>query len=588
MPKIAASSTKPKRELIADIDVCRLQIVCWIAFIAVAVVRAWFTRYELMGGDSLAYLDIARAVAEGHFGIAIHACWSPAYPVLLSLFLWLFRPSVYWEAPLVHFVNVLIFIGTLIAFRLFWNEVFHWHRIMAEDRDAEITKPVFLALGYAVFSIAALNVIRIGLIAPDMLVAAFCLLAGWAAIRFRRGPGIGRALILGIVLASGYYAKSPFLLIGFVFVLCACFWWPVSGRAILLGGLALLTFLFVCAPFIAALSLAKGRLTFGETARLNEAFFIDGVQFYEHWQGGPPGAGMPIHPTHKLNAYPEIYEFAQKNMGTYPPWFDPTYWYEGITPHFILKRQVIVFMRNLALTFQIILESGTALVCVVIILVLLTGFRKHWIRGLSQLWFMWVPGLAALTMYALIHDEPRYLGGWLMLLFAGAISACSLPTDAGTRRAVRCIAIATLITAGVAVILQASREAVGIDYTASRTSRNAAIAGFLLSNGLHPGDGIALIGNGSEAYWAHLARLHLVAEIPAYITSRPGHPSLDFWESRTEQQRMALEILQRTGARAVIAGSQDSLAASVPSTVPPPWEKIGRTGAYIYFFPANQ
>ena len=90
------------------------------------------------------------------------------------------------------------------------------------------------------------------------------------------------------------------------------------------------------------------------------------------------------------------------------------------------------------------------------------------------------------------------------------------------------------------------------------------------------------------AYWAHLARLHLVAEIPAGITSRPDHPALDFWESTPQQQQRALQILERTGARAVIAGSQESLAASVPSNVPPPWKKIGETGAYVYFFTANQ
>jgi hypothetical protein len=190
-------------------------------------------------------------------------------------------------------------------------------------------------------------------------------------------------------------------------------------------------------------------------------------------------------------------------------------------------------------------------------------------------------------MFALVHVEPRFLGGWLILLFSGAVCACSLPTDTGTRRAVWCIGTAAVITAGAALILAVSREAVGADYEASRSPFNASIAAFLLNNGLRPGDGVALIGNGTEAYWAHLAQLRLVAEIPAGIASRPGHPAMDFWESGPEQQQRALGILGQTGAKAVIAGSQHSIEGSVPSIVPAPWKKIDGTGAYVYFFPAR-
>jgi hypothetical protein len=572
----------------ADTSARRLQVTCWISLIGLAVVRSWFTRYELMGGDSLAYLDIAREIAEGHPGTAIHAYWSPAYPLLVSFFIWIFHPNAYWEAPLVHFANILIFIAALGSFQLFWGEVWRLHVRNAESCHANIPDDAFWALGYAAFGIATLNVIRVGLIGPDLLVAVFCFLAGWSALRFRRTPDIWGAILLGVLLALGYYAKAPFFPIGIVFVLCACFRLPFSRRIVLLGATALTTFFLLCAPFVILLSRAKGRLTFGDSARLSSAFYIDGVQFYQHWQGGPPGSGMPVHPTRKLSEYPEIYEFAARNMGTYPAWFDATYWYEGITPHFKLKRQIIVLVRNLALQFQFTMQSGAALVCIAIILGLLTGYRDRWIKGFRQQWPVWMPGAIALLMYALIHVEERFLGGWLVMLFAGTICACRMPSDSGTRKAVRCIGIAVLITAGAAVILQASREAIGIEYGTSRSSHNAAIAVFLLNNGLHPGDDVALIGNGTEAYWAHLARLRLVAEIPAGITSRPGHPALDFWESRAEQQQRALQILQRTGARAVIAGSQVSLAASVPSIVPPPWKKIGETGAYVYFFPANE
>jgi hypothetical protein len=73
----------------------------------------------------------------------------------------------------------------------------------------------------------------------------------------------------------------------------------------------------------------------------------------------------------------------------------------------------------------------------------------------------------------------------------------------------------------------------------------------------------------------------VVAEIPESNTSRSA---LDFWESGREQQAKALRILERTGARAVIADPQGSVAVPIPPNVPPPWKKIDGTDAYVYFF----
>ena len=585
--ELETPSADAHRNWIENADVRKLQIGCWIAFIAIALVRAWFTRYAF-DGDSAAYLDIARAIAEGHPGSAIHAYWSPGYPVLLSFFLWLFHPNVYWECPLAHFVNLLIFVGTLASFQLFWGELRFWHENYADDLGTQIPKAAFWALGYSIFGIAILNIITVALVGPDMLMAAFCCLVAWSTLRLRRVPSFAGALLLGCILALGYYAKAPLFPMSLVFILCACFCWPLSRRAVLLGAVALVTFLLVSAPFVAALSHSKGRLTFGDAARLNYGFFIDGVEHYKHWQGGPPGSGMPVHPTRKLNDYPEIYEFAAKNIGSYPAWFDPTYWYEGITPHFELNHQAKFFVAALILESQIIMDAGAELILAAIILALLASYRWQWTKGVARLWFIWAPGVIGLVMFALVHIEPRFLGGWLILVLAGAICVCSLPASGGTRRGVECVGLAALITVGAALTLQASREAVGADHALGRSSHDAAIAEFLLNNGLHPDDDVALIGNGFEAYWAHLARLHVVAEIPANIRSNRDHPAFDFWTSGLEQQQKALRRLERTGVKAVIADPQNADAGSPPSVVPAPWKKIDETGAYICFFPARR
>jgi len=265
---IDTSAVETRLDSLTSIDTRRLQIGCWVALIAIAIIRAWFTRYE-SDPDSMAYLDIARAITEGHAAAAVHAYWSPGYPVLLSLFLWIFRPNVYWESPLAHVVNLLVFIGALAIFQLFWSEVRLWHKNYSQDFGAAIPENTFWALGYSIFGIATLNLITMGLVHPDLLVAALCCMAGWSTLRFRRAPGVGRALLLGLVLGLGYYAKAPFFPMGLVFILCACCGRPLSRRTVLLAGTVLGAFLLVCASFIATISLSKGRFTFGESARLS-------------------------------------------------------------------------------------------------------------------------------------------------------------------------------------------------------------------------------------------------------------------------------------------------------------------------------
>jgi hypothetical protein len=589
MAQIGAPLIGTRSEAKKHIDLRRLQIACWAALIVIATVRAWLTRY-LIHGDAVSYLDLSRMFAEGHKGAIVNALWSPGYPILLSFFLMVLHPNSYWESPLAHLANVVVFFGALACFQLFWAEVRLWHERYAEQNGAAISEPAFWIIGYSMFAIAILNVVTLSWVGPDLLVAAFCCLTGWAVLRFRRTPSLGHGLLLGSIAALGYYAKAPLFPTGLIFILCACIAKPGLRRMIVLGGAILTTYLLLCAPYIATISLSKGRLTFGDSARLNEAFYIDGVRHFQHWQGGPPGSGVPIHPTRQLNDFPAIYEFSAKNMGTYPPWFDPTYWYEGVTPHPEWKLQAKMFVVNLIKEFQIIMGLGGAVaLSAAIVLALLGSDPRRWIRGFWKFWPMWLPAAIALSMFALVHVEARYLGGWLILLFAGAICACSQPADGSTGRAVRGVAVAVIIATAACLVSQASQEALDSDYAMGRNPSCAQIAEFLLNNGLHPGDPVAVIGAGFEgSYWAHLARLQVVSEIPTNYWPPEAHPALDFWESGAEQQQRALNILEQTGAKAVIAGSQTSTQGELPSVIPPPWKRIDGTWAAVYFFHANQ
>jgi hypothetical protein len=76
-------------------------------------------------------------------------------------------------------------------------------------------------------------------------------------------------------------------------------------------------FLSVTVPYIAALSQAEHRFTFGDIAKLNLAWHADGVP-NTNWQGGPAENGQPSHPTR------QTVSASQRFSSSGNPWLEPT------------------------------------------------------------------------------------------------------------------------------------------------------------------------------------------------------------------------------------------------------------------------
>lgn len=92
-----------------------LRTLFWCAAIALGSADGWATRFT-MNPDGVSYLDMGEACLQGDLHRAINAWWSPMYSCFLGLILKLLRPSPYWEFPVVHLANVLIYIGSLACF----------------------------------------------------------------------------------------------------------------------------------------------------------------------------------------------------------------------------------------------------------------------------------------------------------------------------------------------------------------------------------------------------------------------------------------------------------------------------------------
>src|SRR5258707_7029828 len=91
-------------------------------------------------------------------------------------------------------------------------------------------------------------------------------------------------------------------------------------KRLLLLSISLVIFFILCSPWVYFLSRSKGHLSMGESAKLNYAWFVNGVEPYVHWQGGPDSCGVPTHPPRIINTDPTVYEFATPIAGTYPLW----------------------------------------------------------------------------------------------------------------------------------------------------------------------------------------------------------------------------------------------------------------------------
>jgi hypothetical protein len=66
--------------------------------------------------------------------------------------------------------------------------------------------------------------------------------------------------------------------------------------------------------------------------------------------------------------------------------------------------------------------------------------------------------------------------------------------------------------------------------------------------GIRPGDKVAIIMNGTAAYWAHLAKLRIVAEI-----MDTGHGSQEFWKAPQPTHEQVYDLFARSHAKAAVA-----------------------------------
>src|SRR5208283_3374122 len=186
-----------------------LLLAFWICAIAFGVIQASNSRFE-MAPDGIQYLDNADAYLRGDWHNAANTQWSPMYPWLLAVALAALKPTTYWQFPVLHLVNCVIYLGALAAFQFFLSTLL---------RRIQGTFPSWLlgAIACGSFLYAMVDFTNVVNPTPDLTMAIFVFLTAAFMIRIAVDEAnLLTFVLLGITLGLGYIAKAPFFVFSFV------------------------------------------------------------------------------------------------------------------------------------------------------------------------------------------------------------------------------------------------------------------------------------------------------------------------------------------------------------------------------------
>ena len=552
----------------------------WVIAVLSSLLQCWRWRFVIWG-DGVSYLDMGDAYFRHDWRMAVNGVWSPLYSWLIVLPRHLFHVSIDWESTLVHLVNLVIFVLVLCSFEFFLNVLIH-RRVPSESNQHTMRVPAWAlrAIGYALFLLSSVTWLTVEATTPDLCVEGIVFLIAGTIVQIRAGDRKwARFAVLGLLLGAGYLAKAVLFPLALVFLATAFFAAGATKRA--LGGVlvAAVIFLLIGSPLVIALSRAEGRLTYSDSGPLNYLWSVDiPSPFDDPFLSGSTASsasvteterqfGIAAHPPKQLLAEPPMYEFSEPIGGTYPFWYNPEYYYQGLVPRFILRRQIQVLRSNAFIFFDgAISNEYDVIVAFLALLFLVPGFRLF-VRSFLGNADLWVPAVVPLGAYLCLQAQPRYLPGFLLVLWASLFSSLILPRSQASKTFVWCITLALVATVSARVLTTAVSDVTHILHDRANQSGNVAEA--LRRMGIQPGDRVASIGYTFDAYWARLAGVKIVAEIPSAGAGV-------FWTADSELKSTVYDTFAKTGAKAIVCNR-------APPGMPQPagWQRVESSDYWI-------
>ncbi len=550
-----------------------------------------YDRYAI-DGDAVSYMDIADLLHAHRWGGAVNAYWHPLYPAFLWFGQVLFHTSRATELRAYYAVNFGIFVLQVAALLLFVRALVRFRQLVSADVQSLLSTAALQLLGTGLLVIASMREMSLGKVRTDGLLQALLLLGLAMLMKSLTAVGLGSqagfAAAMGLCLGLAYLTKSFALLVSVLcMVVLAAFALLVQKRGWIRSfapvATSFVVFALVAGPYIAALSRQKHRFDFGDSGSLNYAWYVSGTEkmHLEPWMTESFGSATVhlVHPEQRVLAAPGVYSYKALPYGTYPPWFDATYFNEQITPKFSPRLLLNRDSRNVVLIVRYLLNHPEPLILLVVLLC--SGAT---LRGSS--WFA-LPaagvGLAMWVIYTSVNVEERYVTVAYFAVLLPIFAALQvLPEHAPFARRLSCAAVVLFSALMLGELVRedlANRrdEAVSGPVPAWQSPQIFGAAEGLARMGVRSGDEIACVGTiacVSDHYWARLAGVRILTEVYA-PSSEHLIQQLDGMLNREQ----VYEVVRRQGAQ-VIVGTFDPGEMNPSHPAAAGWIRLGETNFY--------
>lgn len=565
---------------------------------------ALYDSYQI-DGDAVAYMDIADLIHAHHWAAAVNGYWNPLYPAMLALGQILFHATRFTELHAYYMVNFAIFLLEMVAVTAFTDSII---RLRSQRETATAHRSRFFLeryalryIGIALLLIATQRELSMGKVRPDALLQAFLLLALAALLNYLTTGLLRFAGLMGLVLGLAYLTKSFAFVFTFLCILALIAFrtlWQKEKpmRALLAGLLAFVGFALVAGPFIAALSRQKGHFDFGDSGALNYAWFVGGtekmhLQPYQTDLFGSAEVHLK-HPNKELLREPGVFSYKQLPHGTYPDWFDPTFWNDQVKPHNTIRRDIPRALRNLVLVARYLLNHPEGWIFFALLLAL-GGTLRTGIRPKSNAFWL-APillGASVWGIYGIVNVEERYVTiGYLAILLPLFAALCERtqdrPSSANPALGATAAPALVLLFAMLAVsssartILEMRRDLSVKNYPGGWYNPDIFQAAQALNaSGVGPGDTIACIGTSAclyDHYWARLAGVRILTEV--YDPEGDVYSFLAHLSNRDQ----VIDTVRQQGGKILVGYFENPGEMTGASSASQGWSELGETHYYQY------
>ncbi len=566
----------------------RLYKLSFLYALVMALCGYGYAKYDnyKLDGDAVAFMDLADRIHAHQWTEVVNGYWNPAYAGALAVGQIVAHPSRFDELQTYFFVNAAIF---LLCIGATWFFVESLTRVREQFQSEAETMPAFsrpamLLVGLGLLFAAFQRELPMGAVRSDGLLLLFLLLAAGCLLRLQSSGRFVYYPLVGLSLGCAYLTKS-FAFLPSGILLAALFLYGLTRnsprRNRIVGGVLVAGLLFaaLAGPYIIGISKQRGRFTTGESARLNYCFFVDETGRWHEWHSGDLGHAKADFKHHEqlLMDSPAVYSYLQHPLGTYPLWFDPSYWTDTLKPVVYWPGHIRRVERTSQLLVRYVAGHLESFVLLAVLLLLGCGLRPR-----SAPWYALLPvllwGLLMLGIYFPIDLQDRYLTGAFFFVVIPLLAMIRRP-QAGSlgQIATGCaLLFAGLVLATAIGDLGERRRTESVTgYPRGAYSKQIYPAAQGLNDlGIGPGKTVACIGDDAcyvDHYWARLAGAPIRAEVEVPNDGDPGA----FWKTVADKPAV-LNSLKAQGVSALVG-------IFAPSTqAPERWRQLGTSNFYAY------